>query len=102
MNEIGPNDKIVVMSGTEPLSRETFDAMMASLIPAGYTIAMRDPAEAERLITGGEGDVPEPRTVGLSRNFAAPYGKPINPERDAWNAAVAAKKAEKKAKKGLK
>jgi hypothetical protein len=79
-DEILPGDKIVFMSGSEPTSREVLDAMLA----ANYQVV-----------------TVRPGVHGRTQGALAPY-KPTNPERDAWNAAVDAKKAEKKAKKGLK
>jgi hypothetical protein len=87
MSGIGPDDKVVIMSGTEPISGEAFDAMLAQLILTG---AVDDSAPC----VGHHDEI----WYGGAPNKL----KPTNPERDAWNAAVDAKKAEKKARKGLK
>lgn len=94
MSESTPDDKMVILSGTEPISRAMFDAMLVALVPD------------TRHVAGSHED----RDDRKLREFGYSYGgspsrmktKPTNPERDAWNAAVDAKKADKKAKKGTK
>lgn len=85
-DEIKPEDPIVIASGTGLLSRAQIVAMVGEMIPAGMVIATRAYDEVDAA----------PR----SRFFPAlPKASPTNPERAAWNAAVDARKAAKRAGK---
>lgn len=86
---IGPDDNVVVMSGTGMLDPGVFRAFINASIPKGMVIATRDSGEGYMTITSSRGE-----TLRLP--------KITNPERDAWNAAIDQKKADKKARKASK
>lgn len=96
--EITPDSPVVIASGTGVWNRAEFDAFFSQVISLGMEIDTRGPNIGDHEERLG-------RRTGKSRGFAAPYGaprKPTNPERDAWNAAVDQRKANKLARKAPK
>lgn len=88
---IGPDDKVVIMSGTGVPSPDFIRAFINAAIPKGFVIDTRS-AEGYRAYD----------EIGSSRVDASHVPKITNPERDAWNAAIDQKKADKKARKASK